>query len=114
MPTNACQFFYDCKGCGERLKPKLGIVVCFALTALLHVHRCKLVNAASKVIEWRSRCGFIFLFDVEFEPVARDTLAETKWKAKILKPERREDRATIDSQRKSTGSGEGDIRTCKT
>jgi hypothetical protein len=21
MPTNACQFFYDRKGCGERLKP---------------------------------------------------------------------------------------------
>jgi hypothetical protein len=24
MPTDACQFFYDCKGCGERLKPKQG------------------------------------------------------------------------------------------
>lgn len=24
MPSNACQFFYDCKGCGERLKPKTG------------------------------------------------------------------------------------------
>jgi transcription elongation factor Elf1 len=24
MPTNACQFFYDCKGCGERLKPRSG------------------------------------------------------------------------------------------
>ena len=23
MPTDACQFFYDCKGCGERLKPIL-------------------------------------------------------------------------------------------
>ncbi len=22
--TNACQFFYNCKGCGERLKPKPG------------------------------------------------------------------------------------------
>ena len=21
MPTNACQFFYDCKGCGASLKP---------------------------------------------------------------------------------------------
>src|SRR6185436_5275342 len=21
MPMDACQFFYDCKGCGERLKP---------------------------------------------------------------------------------------------
>ena len=24
MPTDACQFFYDCKGCGKRLKPKAG------------------------------------------------------------------------------------------
>src|SRR4030088_3310825 len=24
MPTDACQFFYDCKGCGERLKPRPG------------------------------------------------------------------------------------------
>jgi hypothetical protein len=24
MPTDACQFFYDCKGCGRRLKPKPG------------------------------------------------------------------------------------------
>jgi hypothetical protein len=24
MPTDACRFFYYCKGCGERLKPKPG------------------------------------------------------------------------------------------
>lgn len=24
MPTDACQFFYVCKGCGERLRPKPG------------------------------------------------------------------------------------------
>jgi len=24
MPTDACQFFYDCGGCGSRLKPKPG------------------------------------------------------------------------------------------
>ena len=24
MPTDACQFLYDCKGCGQRLKPKPG------------------------------------------------------------------------------------------
>jgi len=24
MPTDACQFFFDCKGCGVRLKPKSG------------------------------------------------------------------------------------------
>ena len=24
MPTDACQWFYDCKGCGALLKPKPG------------------------------------------------------------------------------------------
>lgn len=24
MPTNACMFFYDCTGCGARLKPLHG------------------------------------------------------------------------------------------
>jgi hypothetical protein len=24
MPTDACQFFYDCKGCGRLLKPLAG------------------------------------------------------------------------------------------
>ncbi len=24
MPTDACQWFYECKGCGALLKPKLG------------------------------------------------------------------------------------------
>ncbi len=24
MPTDACQFFYDCKSCGVRLKPRAG------------------------------------------------------------------------------------------
>ena len=24
MPTNACQWFYDCKGCGAVLKPRPG------------------------------------------------------------------------------------------
>ena len=24
MPADACRFFYDCTGCGERLRPKAG------------------------------------------------------------------------------------------
>lgn len=24
MPTDACQFYYDCKGCGALLRPKTG------------------------------------------------------------------------------------------
>ena len=36
MPTDACQFFYECKGCGQRLKPKPGdcCVFCSYGTAL--------------------------------------------------------------------------------
>jgi hypothetical protein len=26
MPPNVCQIFYDCKGCGARLKPKPGVL----------------------------------------------------------------------------------------
>jgi hypothetical protein len=31
MPTNACQFFYDCTGCGGRLKPRPGDCYVFCL-----------------------------------------------------------------------------------
>jgi hypothetical protein len=24
MPTNACQYFYECTGCGTKLRPKSG------------------------------------------------------------------------------------------
>ena len=29
MPTDACQFFYDCAACGARLKPKAGYCCVF-------------------------------------------------------------------------------------
>jgi hypothetical protein len=32
MPTDACQFFYECKGCGERLKPLTGDCCVFVST----------------------------------------------------------------------------------
>jgi hypothetical protein len=28
MPTDACQFFYECKGCGAILKPLAGGLLC--------------------------------------------------------------------------------------
>jgi hypothetical protein len=37
MPTDACQFLDDCKGCGERLKPSRAIAACSALTAQCRV-----------------------------------------------------------------------------
>nr|WP_281277414.1 hypothetical protein [Hankyongella ginsenosidimutans] len=39
MPTNACQFFYDCKGCRSVLRPKAGIAACFARSAQFPVRR---------------------------------------------------------------------------
>jgi hypothetical protein len=33
MLTDACQFFYDCKGCGARLKPKTGDCCAFCRIA---------------------------------------------------------------------------------
>jgi hypothetical protein len=42
MPTDACQVVYDCKGCGERLKPLAGDCCVFcSLTALSRVRRYK-------------------------------------------------------------------------
>ncbi len=31
MPTNACQFFWVCPGCGERLRPAVGGLLRFLL-----------------------------------------------------------------------------------
>jgi hypothetical protein len=47
MPTNACQFFYDCKGCGERLKPSRAIAACFALTDRCRARRYRATCAAA-------------------------------------------------------------------
>jgi len=48
MSTDACQFFYDCKGCGERLKPSQAIAACFALTARFLVRRYNRVRDAAR------------------------------------------------------------------
>ena len=62
MPTDACQFFYVCKGCGENSNPSRAIVVCSVPTApclarpssraaraRVAASRCETVSAA-----WRS------------------------------------------------------------
>jgi hypothetical protein len=41
MPLNVCQIFYDCRGCGARLKQSLAIVACSVLTVRFHVHRSR-------------------------------------------------------------------------
>jgi hypothetical protein len=43
MPIDACQIFYDCKGCGRQLRPKLGIAAYLAGSAHAATsrrHRC--------------------------------------------------------------------------
>src|SRR6266852_1452367 len=58
MPTNACQFFYDCKGCGERLKPRAGDVtrVRFAPKADKSLHRTRLHAGAPVGLLRRRLC----------------------------------------------------------
>jgi hypothetical protein len=36
MPTDACQFFYDCKGCGKVLRPREGDCCVFCSYADVH------------------------------------------------------------------------------
>jgi hypothetical protein len=36
MPKDACQFFYDCKGYGERLKPLPGDCCVFCTYGAVH------------------------------------------------------------------------------
>ena len=50
MPTNACQFFYVCSGCGVKLRPKEAIAACSALTGRWRVRRCKANAPASRVL----------------------------------------------------------------
>jgi hypothetical protein len=48
MPNDACQIFYDCKGCGERLKPKPGDCCVFCSYASVP---CPPVQAAQSCSE---------------------------------------------------------------
>ncbi|WP_349352546.1 MULTISPECIES: GDCCVxC domain-containing (seleno)protein [unclassified Flagellimonas] len=36
MPTNACQFFYNCEGCGMLLSPKAGDCCVFCSYGSVH------------------------------------------------------------------------------
>jgi hypothetical protein len=44
MPTDACQFFYECAGCGTRLRPKTGDCCVFS--------RDWLGSASSNLLAW--------------------------------------------------------------
>ncbi len=47
MPTNACQFFYDCSACGQLLRPNEGDCCVFALSAPLCAHPFNCSRAAA-------------------------------------------------------------------
>jgi hypothetical protein len=47
MPTDACQFFYRCTGCGELLKPKQGDCCVF----------CSYGSVPCPPIQAEGRCG---------------------------------------------------------
>jgi hypothetical protein len=47
MPTDACQFFYDCTGCGAVLRPKPGDCCVFCSYASVPARRYKQAKAAA-------------------------------------------------------------------
>jgi hypothetical protein len=49
MPTNACQFFYDCAGCGELLRPNLVTAACSVPTAACRARRCSCRHPAAVI-----------------------------------------------------------------
>ena len=46
MPIDACQFFYDCEGCGTRFKPKRGDCCVF----------CSYADVACPPVQARATC----------------------------------------------------------
>ena len=49
MPTDACQFFYDCLGCGVRLKPLAGDSCVFCSYGSVRVRRSRAMTAAARL-----------------------------------------------------------------
>lgn len=47
MPTDACQYFYDCKGCGALLRPKAGDCCVF----------CSYGSLPCPPVQEHGRCG---------------------------------------------------------
>ena len=47
MPRDACQYFYDCKGCGTLLKPKAGDCCVF----------CSYGSVPCPPVQAQGRCG---------------------------------------------------------
>jgi hypothetical protein len=48
MPTDFCQWYYDCSFCGELLRPKKVIVVCFVPTEVIRAHPSRAAKAVAR------------------------------------------------------------------
>jgi hypothetical protein len=53
MPTNACQFFYECKSCGELLKPNPGDCCVYCSFGTI---ACPPVQAAKSTKSGKNSC----------------------------------------------------------
>ena len=53
MPTDACQFYYDCKGCGALLRPKAGDCCVFCSYGSMP---CPPIQEARKKGQAKSTC----------------------------------------------------------
>lgn len=48
MPTDACQFFYECGSCGASLRPKPGDCCVFCSYGSVHCPSIQLRNSSAK------------------------------------------------------------------
>jgi hypothetical protein len=55
MPTDACQFFYDCKGCGTRLKPLAGDCCVFCSYGSSRAHRSRAAHCCLGLLRFEAR-----------------------------------------------------------
>ena len=72
MPTDACEFFYRCAGCGEMLRPLEGDCCVFCSYADVGCPPCQVESALKQELV---RLAFNHLLD-HGEPISPDALAE--------------------------------------
>jgi hypothetical protein len=79
MPSNACRIFYDCRGCGVRLKPKNRRLLCVLFLRLGplsagpgQTDRCAAVTPST-----RRRCSSRILVGDERKRIEADVIARS-------------------------------------
>jgi hypothetical protein len=64
MPTDACQFFYECTGCGTKLKPKSGDCCVFCSYGSVPCPPIQAVRSGEPGGRTRTRAGDRFCCDL--------------------------------------------------